>query len=86
MLNHCGEIDLIAQEKKELVFVEVRYRSNTHYGGPLASIDRKKQNKIKKTAQIYLRDNFANPPACRFDTLTFTSLEQEPKWVINAFC
>ena len=35
-----GEIDLVMQDKNELVFVEVRYRKNDSYGSALDTIDK----------------------------------------------
>ena len=45
---HCrrGEIDLIMQDKKTLVFIEVRYRKNDRFGSALESVNYKKQAKI----------------------------------------
>ena len=53
---HCrwGEIDLILKKGQELVFAEVRSRSNLHYGTPAESVDEKKRAKLRKTAQYYL--------------------------------
>ena len=63
-----GEIDLIMRDKQELVFVEVRYRADRSYGGALASLDGKKQKRIKRTAMLYLTQNYGDtPPLCRFD-------------------
>ena len=50
-----GEIDLIMQDKDTLVFVEVRYRSNANFGGPLSSIDKKKCTRLVATVQTYLQ-------------------------------
>ena len=67
-----GEIDIIALDKKCLVFLEVRVRSHRSYAGAAASVDRRKQQRIIRTAQLYLRANpqWANSP-CRFDVIAF---------------
>ena len=52
-----GEIDLVAQNRKCLVFVEVKLRKNDEFAMAMEHVDRIKQDKIKKTAQIYLADN-----------------------------
>ena len=45
-----GEIDIIAcDEKKELVFIEVKTRSNLKYGLPSESVVKMKKNKIENT-------------------------------------
>jgi putative endonuclease len=50
-----GEIDIIMQDKDGLVFIEVRFRKNNHYGGALASITPQKQKRILATAEQYLQ-------------------------------
>ena len=42
-----GEIDLIMQDGETLVFIEVKYRKNNHYGGAIAAISAAKQKKLK---------------------------------------
>lgn len=76
-----GEIDLIMQDQDELVFVEVRYRKHTHFGGPLESVTRSKQKKIYRTAQYYCK-RFKTQPPCRFDVVAITD---EIEWIKNAF-
>ncbi|MFM8467942.1 MAG: YraN family protein [Oxalobacteraceae bacterium] len=61
-----GEIDLIMQDVGVLVFVEVRSRSSTRYGGAAASVGPVKQQRLWRTAEHYLM-RYRHPPACRFD-------------------
>ena len=56
-----GEIDLIMRDKDALVFIEVRHRSQDHYGTGTATVTFTKQQKLKKTAIHYLQRNL--PPA-----------------------
>lgn len=63
------EIDLIMQDGETLVFVEVKLRKSTQYGGAAGSIDWRKQQKIIRAAQQYIQRFGAIPPACRFDTV-----------------
>ena len=49
-----GEIDLIMRHADAIVFVEVRYRSHSQFGGGLASIDQRKQRKLVRTARHFL--------------------------------
>ncbi len=80
-----GEIDLIMRDKETLVFVEVRQRSSSHFGGAAASIDLHKQQKLIRTAQQYLA-HLAHTPPCRFDALLMTDAEgRDAEWVKNAF-
>ena len=68
----CGEIDIIAWEKKTLVFVEVKTRKSKTFGSPFDAITTKKQQQIARTAQDYLcRKKLFNKPA-RFDVIGIT--------------
>ncbi len=49
-----GEIDIIAKDKEEYVFVEVKTRTNKNYGEPIDAIDRRKMQHIKRTISYYL--------------------------------
>lgn len=63
-----GEIDLIAKDGQTLIFIEVRSRSNPRFGGAASSIQRSKQDKLIRTAQVYLQHISPLPP-CRFDAI-----------------
>lgn len=64
-----GEIDLIMQDGEAIVFVEVRYRRNTLYGLPEATITPGKQRKIRRTAEAYLLIKGIKDRVCRFDVI-----------------
>lgn len=51
------EIDIIAQYKKKVVFVEVKTRKNDAFGTPLEAITKTKYNNIKTGVFSYLKDN-----------------------------
>jgi putative endonuclease len=51
--SRMGEIDLIAQDNKTLVFVEVKSRLNTKYGRPEEAVTPWKIRHIQKTAEYY---------------------------------
>ena len=48
-----GEIDLIALEGDELVFIEVKTRSSDEFAAPISAVDLRKQRQITRTARIY---------------------------------
>ncbi len=76
-----GEIDLIMQDGKVLVFVEVRMRSDSKFGGAAASVGSAKQKRLIIAAQIYLQRH-SMPPPCRFDVIAFD--DKEMTWLKNA--
>jgi len=61
-----GEIDLVMSDGALLVFVEVRMRKNSKFGGAAASVDTAKQRRLWRTAEHYLM-RYRALPACRFD-------------------
>uniref|UniRef100_UPI00333E4C96 YraN family protein n=1 Tax=Castellaniella defragrans TaxID=75697 RepID=UPI00333E4C96 len=83
-----GEIDLVALDGPVLVFIEVRTRRDTAFGGAAASVNRGKQVRLIKTARYFLpmlaRRHFGGQtPACRFDVV---SLESDAiDWLRDAF-
>lgn len=80
-----GEIDLIMREKKVLVFVEVRYRRNSLYGTPAATVGHSKQRRLILAASHYLQQ-LGNEPPCRFDVVAITAEpELRMEWIRNAF-
>ncbi len=82
--SRFGEIDLIMRDGKEIVFVEVRLRSHSAYGGAGASITPGKQHKLARTAEDYLMRHGA--AACRFDAVLLASLDPKHlQWIRNAF-
>ncbi len=84
-LCRMGEIDLIMRHNKHLVFVEVRYRKNSNYGTPAATISRTKQSRLTRTANFYLQQQGHNTP-CRFDVVAIVSQPQvKIEWIQNAF-
>ncbi len=87
---HCrfGEIDLIMMDAKTLVFVEVKLRSNSQFGGAAASITPQKQQKMILTAQHYLQQHVKNQnqTACRFDAILMDKTNiNNIEWIRNAF-
>ena len=81
--TRLGEIDLVAREGATLVFVEVRMRSGTRFGGAAASIDHRKRARIEAAARQYLA-RLAREPACRFDVVTLDG-DNDASWLRGAF-
>ena len=83
-----GEIDLIAYDNSELVFIEVKTRRSLYYGSLAESIDIRKQKKIYFLADFYLQ-RLKVKPLCRFDVvllyLDSDFFVQELSHIKNAF-
>ena len=82
-----GEIDLVMQDSDYLVFVEVRHRKSNKFGGAIASIDVRKQNKLRRSAEYYLIKHKKTDSPCRFDILCVDGNLSAPNydWIHNAF-
>ena len=82
----CGELDLVMLDGDTVVFVEVRYRQHAQWGGALASIDARKQQKLILAAQYFLQrePRWASQP-CRFDVVTLDGATPQLNWLRNAF-
>ncbi len=52
-----GEIDIIAQDKKYLIFVEVKLRKNGSFAHAMEHVDVRKQQRLRTTAAMYLSLN-----------------------------
>ncbi|MGE5481215.1 MAG: YraN family protein [Chloroflexota bacterium] len=73
-----GEIDIIARLKGEIIFVEVKTRSNTAYGDPLESITWAKIKKIRRAAEGYLYINKIEDVPVRFDVIVVDMMTDPP--------
>lgn len=83
-----GEIDLVMLDGEALVFVEVRYRSDSRWIDPLATLLPRKRQKLMNAADSYLQSHrrFANS-ICRFDVVAVRGTQAKPEleWVKDAF-
>ncbi len=83
---HCalGEIDLIMQDQDDIVFIEVRLRSNDDHVLAIESVDEFKIRKLIRTASFFLQQKgWSNKVYSRFDVISFQGKELE--WIKNAF-
>ncbi len=64
-----GEIDLVAEESAELVFVEVKARRGVRMGSPEEAVTPAKQRKLLASAQTYLAERGEEQRAYRFDVV-----------------
>ncbi|WIM05384.1 MAG: YraN family protein [Candidatus Nitricoxidivorans perseverans] len=77
-----GEIDLICRERDATVFVEVRLRSRSDFGGAAASITAAKRAKIVMAARHWLVRHGERP--CRFDAVLLDG-KGGIEWMRDAF-
>ena len=80
-----GEIDLIVGMDGELVFVEVKSRSNTNFGYPCEAVNYNKRKKIVNVAKYYIVKNSLNNVSIRFDVIEIYLKDKKINHIINAF-
>jgi putative endonuclease len=82
-----GEVDLVALDGRVVVFVEVRSRAGTEFGGPLESINRRKQEQVIKAALHFLSRHHLHAREARFDVIgiKWEGKEPEIEHLKNAF-
>ena len=66
-----GEIDIIAQDRGVIVFVEVKTRSDITFGYPFEAVNPKKREKISKVALCFMKRQKKEFPS-RFDVMSIT--------------
>lgn len=64
-----GEIDIIAKEKEEYVFIEVKTRVSKKYGRPADAVNANKQKHIINATRYYVYKNYLANKNIRFDVL-----------------
>jgi len=88
-----GEIDLVMLDNRgtdggAVVFVEVRYRADTRFGGGVASVDAGKRGRLVRAAQVFLQRHPRHADApCRFDVVAASGDPALPvlDWLQDAF-
>jgi len=73
-----GEIDIIAQQKNYLAFIEVRTKSNLDFGTPEESITRSKKEKLIALALTYIQTHQNLPSLWRIDVVAI-EIDQKGK-------
>ena len=80
-----GEIDIVASEHETICFIEVKARSNSDYGNPEEFVTKKKQEKLWKTASIYIDNNPSDLENYRFDVIAIDFESNNVEIFKNAF-
>lgn len=74
-----GEIDIIAEDKGCLVFIEVKTRSGDFFGRPFEAVNHKKMEKLKKVALYYIKNCCRAEMPSRFDVLSIRIDAHKPE-------
>ncbi|MFA5276069.1 MAG: YraN family protein [Candidatus Omnitrophota bacterium] len=82
-----GEIDIIAQDKDTLCFIEVKARRTDRFGLPQDAVSRRKQGQISKAALIFLKEKKLLERKARFDVVALLGSDNAVKFdlIKNAF-
>lgn len=80
-----GELDLVAVERRTVVFVEVKTRISLRGGHPAEAVDDDKQRRILLAALAFLKRNRLLECAARFDIVAVTWPEGRGRPVIEHF-
>lgn len=86
--NRVGEIDIIAEHGKTLVFIEVKTRLSDRCGRPGEAVEWRKQQKIAAVASSYLAQFELWDKPCRFDVIeVWPGIDDQPviRHVVHAF-
>jgi putative endonuclease len=74
-----GEIDIIAEDKGTLCFVEVKTRSSDKFGLPVEAVKKAKQQQISRVALMYLKDKSLFDKKSRFDVVSIINSAETQK-------
>lgn len=83
-----GEIDIIAEKKNIICFVEVKSRKSSKYGLPEEAVTDRKMKKIIKVAQLYNKKKYYKNKIYRFDVISVKfdkGILEEIKYIEDAF-
>jgi len=80
-----GELDIVAMDGDTLVFVEVRSRTHHDQVHPAATVTRRKQRQIVRSAMAYCQDHKIQDTMIRFDVVAVLGPKGEIELFPNAF-
>jgi len=86
--SRFGEIDLIMEDEKTIVFIEVKYRANSQHGSGADAVTFQKQARISRTAAWFLARNPNRAEQfCRFDVISIDPFQTDQgiNWIKAAF-
>jgi putative endonuclease len=85
--TRCGEIDIVADDRGTLVFVEVKARADAEFGTAAEAVTPWKQRRLVRMARDYLTRERIDDRPCRFDVVAimFDTVEPSIEVFVNAF-
>ncbi len=80
-----GELDIVVQKGETVAIVEVKTRKNANYANAKDFVDQRKQDRLKKTADIFLQKNGLCDCIIRFDVAEVYTESNTVNIIENAF-
>ena len=80
-----GELDLVMERRREIVFVEVKARSDADFGGAAAALDAKKKQVLTRVSAAYLSRFSLWQRPCRYDLITVERGEGVLPWRVRHY-
>lgn len=74
-----GELDLVMDEKRTIVFVEVKTQTSAAFNDPHERVTPAKQRKLIRVAKAFLIDKRLTDRPCRFDVVSVTTTDAQPR-------
>jgi putative endonuclease len=69
LVNHGGEIDVVARDGATLCFLEIKARDGDRFGPAIAAVTFTKQRRLSRAASLYIVAHRCHNQPCRFDVL-----------------
>ncbi len=73
-----GEIDIVMEDGRDLVFVEVKARTSRAFGDPQDAVTDGKRRQLRKVAEGFVFERQADGKSCRFDVIAIRWERGEP--------
>ena len=72
-----AEVDIVATDRNYIIFVEVKFRSNTYFGEPEDAVTPAKVSSIKKAAEAWIYERKMETAVVRFDVISIVQQKNE---------